>query len=363
MRINAIRAYRRNLALTKPYTIAYQTTSEVENVFLEIELANGLIGLGAANPDPDVVGESPEQTLLNLQSEWLMGLIGRDIRLFTALIDEARHQFPNAPGTLAALDIALHDAFGLYLGVPVVQFYGQKHRSLPTSVTIGIMNVADTLIEAAEYAKQGFRVLKVKTGLDVDEDVERIVTLREIYGHKITLRVDANQGYTIADLDRFLVGTRSADVELVEQPLPVGREFDLVGLSNKTRRRLAADESLKDAQMALTLAHPPQPFGIFNIKLMKCGGIRAAFDIATIAQSAGISLFWGCNDESRVSIAAALHAAFACSTTRYLDLDGSLDLAEDVVSGGFILEDGLMRPTNQAGLGLNRNLINLSNSV
>ncbi|AKD55417.1 mandelate racemase/muconate lactonizing enzyme family protein [Spirosoma radiotolerans] len=354
MRINAIRAYSRNLALTKPYTIAYQTTTKVENVFLEIELANGTIGLGAANPDPEVVGESPEQTLQNLQSEWIMGLVGRDIRLFTALIDEARQQFPSTPGTLAALDIALHDAFGQYLGVPIVQFYGQKLRSLPTSVTIGIMNVADTLTEASGYAELGFRVLKVKTGLHVEEDVERILKLRETYGNKMTLRVDANQGYSIADLERFLAATRSANVELIEQPLPVGRELDLLVLPEETRQLLAADESLKDAKMALTLTHQPQPFGIFNIKLMKCGGIRAALNIATIAHSADISLFWGCNDESRISIAAALHAAFACSNTRYLDLDGSLDLAEDVVSGGFMLEDGLMRPTNQAGLGVER---------
>ena len=35
---------------------------------------------------------------------------------------------------------------------------------------------------------------------------------------------------------------------------------------------------------------------------------------------------WGCNDESCISIAAALHAAYACPATRYLDLDGSFDL-------------------------------------
>ena len=42
---------------------------------------------------------------------------------------------------------------------------------------------------------------------------------------------------------------------------------------------------------------------------------------------------WGCMDESRISIAAALHAAFASPATRYLDLDGTLDLARDVVRG------------------------------
>ena len=355
MRIKSLRAYRRNLALTKPYTIAYQTTSAVENIFLELQLDSGLIGLGAANPDPDVVGETPDQTFQNLQSEWIAGLVGRDIRLFLSLIDEAGQRFPNAPGTVAALDMALHDAFGQYLGVPVVQFYGQKIRSLPTSVTIGIMDGANTLAEAADYVKRGFRVLKIKPGLAVDEDIERVLKLREVYGDKLTIRVDANQGYSLADLGRFLSATQSADVELIEQPLPVGRESDLLTLPDETRRRLAADESLKGPEAALTLAHHPQPFGIYNVKLMKCGGIRAALAMANVAQTAGISLFWGCNDESRVSITAALHAAFACPATRYLDLDGSFDLAEDIVSGGFVVEAGMMRLSGGAGLGLNHN--------
>ena len=355
MRIKSLRTYRQNLALTKPYTIAYQTISTVENVFLEIELDNGMVGLGAANPDPDVVGESPEQTFGNLQSEWVTGLVGRDIRLFQSMLDEAGQQFPNAPGTLAALDIALHDAFGQYLGVSIVQFYGQKIRSLPTSVTIGIMNVADTLAEANDYYQLGFRALKIKTGLAVDEDIERVLKLRERYGQQLTIRVDANQGYTLAQLQRFLSATRAGNIELIEQPLRVGQEHELLTLPEEIRRLLAADESLKGPEAALTLAHHPRPFGIFNVKLMKCGGIRAALAIATIAQTARISLFWGCNDESRISITAALHAAFACSNTRYLDLDGSFDLAEDIVSGGFILENGFMRPTTGAGLGLYRN--------
>ena len=354
MRIKSIRAFLKNLALTKPYTIAYQTTSDVENVFLEIELDNGMIGLGAANPSPDVVDESPEQALHTLRGEWMTDLVGQDIRLFQALIREAQQRFPKAPGTLAALDIALHDAFGQFLGIPVVEFYGQKIKSLPTSVTIGIMNVVDTLTEAADYYRQGFRVLKVKTGLDVAEDGERIIKLRETYRTDLVIRVDANQGYTLSDLQHFCTITAKSDIELIEQPLPVGQESALLGLPNDLRRRLAADESLTDPKAALHLAQEPQPFGIYNIKLMKCGGIRSALDIATIAQPAGLSLFWGCNDESRVSITAALHAAFACPHTRYIDLDGSFDLAEDLVSGGFIVENGYMRPTGGSGLGLTK---------
>jgi L-alanine-DL-glutamate epimerase-like enolase superfamily enzyme len=256
------------------------------------------------------------------------------------------------PGTQAALDIALHDAFGQFLGIPIVEFYGQKFKSLPTSVTIGIMSVAETLEEAEAYHKLGFKVLKVKTGENWQEDAERILKLKERFDNRLKIRVDANQGYDLEELQQFLKSIQPIDLEMLEQPLLVGKEQELLKLNVKTRKLLVADESLKNARYALRFSQEPQPFGIFNIKLMKCGGILNAFEIANIAQNANIELFWGCNDESIVSITAALHAAFACPTTKYLDLDGSFDLVEDVVSGGFVLEEGYLKLNGKAGLGL-----------
>lgn len=352
MKIAAIKAWLQDLTLLRPYTIASREITGVENVFLEITLQDGTTGIGAANPAPEVVGETPEQSLANLQSTVVQGFVGRDIRHFRQLIDEAGQAFPHLPGTLAAVDIALHDAFCKWLGVPVVAFYGQKIKSLPTSITIGIKGVSETLEEAAEYHERGFRVLKVKTGMDVETDVERLAKLREVYADHFTIRVDANLGYSLDELRIFFKKAAPLNIELVEQPLPVGAENQLLTLPADQRRLLAADESLKDAAAALQLAGQPLPYGIFNIKLMKCGGIAGALDIANIAKPAGISLFWGCNDESIVSITAALHAAFACPHTRYIDLDGSLDLAVDVVSGGFILENGVMRTNGLPGLGV-----------
>ena len=57
-------------------------------------------------------------------------------------------------------------------------------------------------------------------------------------------------------------------------------------------------------------------------------------------------------DESRVSSAAALHAAYASPARRLLDLDGHLDLARDPAAGGFVLEDGRLYPTPEPGLGV-----------
>ena len=351
MKIKSIRPYLKKLALTKPYTIAYDTFYDVELVFLEITLENGIIGIGSASPAEEVIGENSQQTLQNLQTEFIQNLVGRDIRHFQQIIFETNQYFVHLPGTQAAVDIALHDAFGKYLGISVAEFYGQKIKSLPTSVTIGIMNVEETLEEAKNFHKLGFKVLKVKTGIDVEEDIERILRLDELYKTQLKIRVDANQGYSLVQLQQFIKATQKAAIELIEQPLPVGNETELAILTASHRKILTGDESLKNAHYALKFSSEPQPFGIYNIKLMKCGGIMGAKEIATIAQNANIDLFWGCNDESIVSITAALHVAYSCSNTKYIDLDGSFDLAEDLVTGGFSLENGYMKISDKAGFG------------
>ena len=354
MKITTAHAYLQQLPLTRPYTIAYKTTADTEIVFLEIGLENGMTGIGAANPFADVVGETPAQTLANLQSGWLDTMIGKDIRQFNSLIDATAIHFPKLPGTLAAIDIALHDLFGKFLGIPVVDFYGRQIEPLATSVTIGIKEIKEMLEDAEDYHKLGFRILKIKTGLDVDADIERVKILSEKFHRKMLIRVDANQGYTIGDLEKFIDQTRHLGLELIEQPMKVGRENEFLGISEAGRKILVADESLLGASSAWRLSHPPQPYGVYNIKLMKSGGIKGAREIAVIAKNAGIDLFWGCNDESIVSITAALHAAYSCPNTKYLDLDGSFDLAKDLVEGGFDLKDGYMHPKGLPGLGFQK---------
>lgn len=351
MKIRSILTWCEKLPLTKPYTIAYKTISDTDLIFIEFTLENGITGLGAANPFPEVVGETAAITLGNLQSDFVQQFAGRDIRHFNQLIDETSAHFPHRPGTLAAIDIALHDAFGKYLGIPVLDFYGKKMEPLATSITIGIKPTIEMIEEAKQNLALGFRVLKIKTGHEVEEDIERVHKLKEAFGNQLLIRVDANQGYNITQLRRFMLATKNM-VELIEQPVPKGAEDVLTLLSTDDRTLLVADESLLDSNAASILSHPPQPFGVYNIKLMKCGGIKAAKEIATIAQHAGINLFWGCNDESLVSITAAIHAAYSCPNTKYIDLDGSFDLSKDLAEGGFILEDGYMYPNGKPGLGI-----------
>ena len=353
-KIKDIKVWDADLGNTKPYTIAFKTVDQVRNAFVEITLDNGITGIGSGNPSEYVVGESFAQCLEALQEKNLDFLVGRDIREFNQLTFEVWQKFPKNPSARAALDIALHDAFTKLLGVPLVKFLGQKIKSLPTSNTIGIKSVEETLKEAQDFVRHGFKILKVKLGKDLAEDIERMVKLRETFGKKIIIRIDANQGYSIDQTVEFYRKTKDLDIELIEQPLPAKAVAEMKSLPDEIKRKIAADESLITPKHALELIKPPFAAGIFNIKLMKCGGVAQGLKIADIALHEGVDLFWGCNDESIVSITAALHAAFACANTRYIDLDGSLDLGNDVVRDGFILKDGVMSCSDKPGLGVER---------
>lgn len=330
MKLDSYETWTERVPLTRPYTVAYERVEAVELEIVRIR-AGEHTGLGCASPIREVTGESFE-----------------DCRAALAAGPDGLHE--RCPAARAALDMALHDLRARAAGKPLVELLGRVHTELPTSITIGIKDSAEeVLAEAEEYAGRGFRILKVKIGLDLESDFERLRKLRERFGSRLRLRIDANQGYRAADLARLFALVDELAIEFVEQPLPPARDTELETLSADARRQLALDESvLSPADARRNAAR----CGILNIKLMKCGGVTPALEIARIAQQHGLALMWGCSDESRIGIAAALHAAFACRATKHLDLDGHLDLARDPARGGFTIEQGVMRLTGAPGLGV-----------
>jgi len=352
MRIRRISTWTEHFELSRPYTIAFRTVDSVRNGIVRIDADDGTTGLGCASPERFVTGETWEACDAALAEPGLQWLVGRGVHELTALCRELRERFPGAPAARAAIDIALHDLWAKQLGVPLADALGRAHTALPTSITIGIKDADATVEEAEEYLGRGFRVLKVKLGHSIADDIERLGRLRAFVGEGIVIRVDPNQGYSADEVSRFVEATADLGIEFLEQPMKADDVDAMRRLPDSVRDRLAADETLLGESEALALVQPPRACGIFNIKLMKCGGIHAARRIATIAETAGVELMWGCMDESVVSISAALHAAFSSPATRYLDLDGSLDLARDVADGGVVIEDGVMRTLDAPGLGV-----------
>jgi len=355
MKISDIKTWTEELGIMRPYTIASkEQVDSVSNIIVEISLENGLSGLGSAAPTETSEGETLAYCQQVLEPENLQWLLGRKIDSLDAIIVELERELADTPAARAGIDIALHDALAKCRQLPLVEMLGQHHQRLPTSITIGIKSLDEALDEAREYIGRGFKSLKLKIGLTLEQDIEIVTKMREVVGTDIDIRVDANQGYEVEDFIRFIDRTCELKLEFVEQPLKADRIDDMKSLDQRLRQNIAADESLFTEEDARILAAAPRACGIFNIKLMKSGGVHHALRIAQVAKSADIALMWGCMDESIISISAALHAAFACPNTKYIDLDGSLDLKRDVVEGGFKLEDGYMSVVDKPGLGVER---------
>lgn len=340
------------MKLAEPYTIAYETITSTENVFIRILTDRGMIGYGCAAPDRNVTGETPETVLRSLQEVVYPLMKGSDPLRIVKLMEKLKVKLRPQPSVLAAVDMALHDILGKTANLPLWRILGGFRRGMKTSITIGILPMAETLERAKMFIGQGFKKLKLKGGINVDEDIEKIMKVREVVGKNIELRFDANQGYMAEQARRFVEETRAAGLELIEQPTPKG-ELDLLGwVTQKVHIPVMADESLMNLLDAFALAKRDL-VDMVNVKLMKVGGITEALQISAVARSAGLEVMIGCMDEAALSIAAGLHFALSRPNVEYADLDGHLDLMGDPSCGAVIIRDGTIFPTSNPGLGFN----------
>ncbi len=352
MRISKVSVWPVEMRLAEPYTIAYETISTTTNVFLRIETNTGIVGFGCAAPDLEVTGET-SQTVLQNWDDVVKPLLLKSDPLRIALIQEKlSDSLQNFPSCRAMVDMALYDIIGKVASLPLYVLLGGYRDHIRTSITIGILPLYETLQKAEKLVKQGFKALKIKGGKDLGEDIEKFIKVREVVGRSVELRFDANQGYNLEQAKQFVKATRSAKLELLEQPTPRD-QLDMLGkVSSQVAIPVMADESLMTIRDVFRMARRDL-VDMINIKLMKVGGIYQALHINSIAKAAGYEVMVGCMDESGLGIAAGLHFALARPNVMYADLDGHLDLIGDPAAGAVTLKDGVLYPSQEPGLGVN----------
>lgn len=352
MKIKLIETWIAEIRLSEPYTIAYETIDSCTNVFVRIETNSGLVGFGCAAPDLAVTGETGETVMKIFDDVVKPVATGSDPLRSAKILERLKTNMANHPAALAAIDMALFDILGKASGLPVWKMLGGFRDRIMTSITIGILPVLETVKKAEGFVEQGFKSLKIKGGIDVEADIERMFKVREAVGKRVELRFDANQGYSVETSIQFVTETKKVGLELIEQPTPKNQP-DLIGrVTNEVYLPVMADESLMTLRDAFRLARRDL-VDMVNIKLMKVGGISEALQINAVARSAGLEAMIGCMDESALAISAGLHFALARPNVAYADLDGHLDLIDDPAQGAVILKNGILFPNNSPGLGFN----------
>jgi len=339
--------------LIEGYRIAGASFTTAENVILKVATADGRTGFGCAAPAEEVTGETPAACLQALRDRLVPLLRGADSADIGGILGRCRETAGAAPAARAAVDIALHDLLALRAGEPLARVLGMRRHRLPTSITLGILDdPAASVASALRHVAAGFRIIKVKVGEDWSADARLLIELRRVLGPEIVLRADGNQGYTEEQARRFIEAARPAALELLEQPTTAADLQTLARLTRASTVPIMADEPLQTHDDARRLVEA-RAANLVNIKLMKSGGIAEARTIAEITAGAGIGAMVGCMDESRIGIAAALHFALAAPNVELADLDGHLDLADDVARGGVRIENGYVLPLlDEPGLGV-----------
>lgn len=316
-------------------------------LFVMFETQQGRTAWGCAVAHPDLTGETSGNALQTCQAcaDIVPDLHPTNLEYSLA---ELAPLASDSPAALCAFDLAFHDLLGLAAGMPLYRLFGGYHHSIQTSITIPLAGVQETVELAQQRAKMGFRMLKIKGGLDAQEDVRRIKAIHRSLPDHI-LRLDPDGCYTVQeslDVARALEG----ELEMLEQPTPVE---DIDGLTEVTRHSpipILADQSVYNPSSALDLAARRAVDGL-SVKVSTCGGLRCARQVDTIARAAHLSTMVSCIIEPALLIAAGLSIALSSPNVRYADLDGNLNLDNDPCSPGYKLQDGWLVASDVPGLG------------
>lgn len=352
-----------NAPLNTPFRIATGQHDQLENVFFQVQAANGICGYGEAAIASHITGETVSQTLANLQKAAAQ-LAGRDYLEPVALIEEFRPLFTGNHAALAAFEMALFDLVSRSRGVPFGVLFGAVPGCVPrprfqSDITIVIGSLEEAETAARHYAGQGFSTFKIKVGKDHELDLQRVLAVKRIAPDS-SLVLDANMGFDAAGMLRFLKRLEQHGIRpmLLEQPVPKG---DWDGLAAITRELedsgmlVCADESvgsLAAAEQAIAL----KAVNAINIKFMK-SGITEAFRIAELACRNNIRLMLGAMMESSLAITAAAHFAAALGCFEVIDLDTTFFISGPLSRSPYLDASGWFDLSNPApGVGVDLSL-------
>ena len=301
-----VSAAAKNWPLHKPFKISRDVHTHSETIVCEI--ADGdIVGRGEAS-GVSYEGETQDSMLQQIESvnaEIAAGLAREDLQ---SLLPPG--------GARNALDCALWDLEAKRSGQTIWQLLGWEPHPVTTVYTVGIDEPENMQQDAAEHSD--CPIIKVKVG--IGDPLEQIACIRA-GAPDAAIVIDANQAWSVADLEQYAEPLKSLGVEMIEQPMAKGEDDALRGYDSPLP--LCADES---CAITADLDRLDGLYSMVNIKLDKTGGLTEALALAAKAESMGFELMVGNMLGSSLAMAPSFVIAQRC---RYVDIDGPLLQSED----------------------------------
>lgn len=354
MHIQRISVGEIKVPLKVPFKTALRTVTDVHDLVLIVETDTCLRGFGEAPPTAVITGDVLGS--MCAACDWIAPrLLGQDVRHFNAMLRTVHHSIQHHNSLKAALEIALFDLRAQQFGVPLYQLLGGGTPRLKTDVTISVNDTATMVQDCLRAVAEGFDALKVKVGGRTwQDDVESTLAIVRAVGPAVSIRLDANQGWSPKHAVQVIQALEKAGVvlEFVEQPVKASDVTGLKFVTDNTMTPILADEavfSVDDASHILAT----NSADMVNIKLMKTAGISQAIEIANLTRRHHKTCMMGCMLESGISVTAAAHFAVAFSdVVTSIDLDGPQLCSSNPLHGGMTMQGPWIALPDTPGLGI-----------
>lgn len=357
MKITHLELFHIRIPFATPYSLskAYGVLENAEAIIFKVHTDEGIVGLGEADPMNPFTEETPRSVMTIVQDIIAPRIIGRDptqVGMIEASLDMAVHANPTARG---GVNMALTDIVGKTYGLPAhTLFGGFKYEKLPILWGIG-SGTPEEDVEAIEaLMDKGCQTVMVKMGaLPIQDEIDRMVSIRGRFGRDLVIIVDANQGWEVSETLKFIQETKNHPPDLIEQPV---RHWDFPGLKQIRKHAfcpVSADESVTTVHDAARLTRE-EVVDVFSIKVSKNGGMKRSKQIAAIAGAFGTKCLMNSMLEFGISQAASLHVG--CTLSNLLDMGhayGSvIRMSDDITDFSKYVTGATVSVPKDSGLGI-----------
>ncbi|HEY4034279.1 MAG TPA: o-succinylbenzoate synthase [Ktedonobacteraceae bacterium] len=362
---------RYRIPLHSPFTTAHGTMVTREGAIVEISTAEGITGIGEIAPMPDFGGGNLTYALTALhQSSIVNDLLSKGLYEAMDCLYAAVDSLPTS--TICGLEIALLDALGQAQGCSISELLTQRSQSnavhphsnvstqqpiaprthIPVNAVIGTSAINAAVNDALVAVANGFGCLKLKLGMGVKADLERVHAIREAIGPTVHLRLDANEAWDFDQAYTILTKCAPLDIQYVEQPL---KASDLIGMHNLRQVvaiPIAADEAIDDLASARRIL-AAQAADVLILKPQLIGGLHVSRQIIQEATKQGVHCVITSAIETGIGIAGILHLVAASPE---LTLECGLAtlhlLEDDLLIEDLPIHNGILTVPRGTGLGL-----------
>ncbi len=353
MKIKDIRTSILKAPLKNPFITSLRRVDALEDLVIIIEYDDGTVGYGEGAPTPVITGETIGSMVAAI--EYIKPfIVGLDIEEFDIILNNIHTSILKNTTAKSALEIALYDLKSKSVKQPLYKMLGGTKRNFKTDITISMGEIEKMISDSLDAVNLGYDTLKIKIGDAPKKDVERVIAIHNALDKNVTLRLDANQGWSAQESVELLHALEKQDIiaEFIEQPVAADDIEGLRYIKERVQTPLLADESIfsvKDAKRLLEL----EAIDYVNIKLAKTAGITQALALADLSKAFGVKCMIGCMLEGPISVAAGVHVASAkADIITMVDLDAVSLLASHPVQTSILFNESEITLSEDIGLGV-----------